>query len=367
MRNMLKLLFIEDQPEVIQSVKLLIEEEKKNVCCKVSVFDTAEEDIKSFLPDIVILDLLDGGASPEGEPEGINTREFIWQKHFCPLIIYSAQIEIHDDEYPEHPFVKSIQKGSKSPQKVLDTVCEFLPHVNAIKEAENDIRHSFSTAMRDVAPYAFEVQDESTQRNDMLKRSGRRRLAAQMDEISEEETKPAGWEQYLYPPICKDIRLGDILKQNGGSNDDPSAFRVVLTPSCDLVSSNGRISKVPNILVAKCCSMKDGLDLTSWKGMSAGKLKDRLPSTLTQGYFEVIIPFPTLKNRIPTMAADLRGLELIPIEQFNEKFCRIASLDSPFRELVAWAYLQTAGRPGLPDRDIDSWRDEVIANLNNSQ
>ena len=364
---MLKLLFIEDEPDVIKPVKLLIERKKNNVCCKVSEFDAAEENIKSFLPNIVILDLLLGGASPEGKPEGIKTREFIWQKHFCPIIIYSAQTGIHDNEYAMHPFVKSIQKGANSPQKVLDTICEFLPHVDAIKEAENDIRHSFSTAMRDVAPYAFEVQDDPTQRNDMLKRSGRRRLAAQMDEISGEETKPACWEQYLFPPICKDIRLGDILKQKGGSNDEPSAFRVVLTPSCDLVSSNGRNSKVSNVLVAKCCSMRDGLDLTSWKDMGVRKLKERLPGTLTQGYFEVIIPFPALKNRIPTMAADLRDLELIPIEQLKEKFCRIASLDSPFRELVAWAYLQTAGRPGFPDRDIDSWRDEVIANLTSSQ
>ena len=46
-------------------------------------------------------------------------------------------------------------------------------------------------------------------------------------------------------------------------------------------------------------------------------------------------------------------------------FLRIASIDSPFRELVAWAYLQIACRPSLPDRDFDSWRDEIVEDVKN--
>ena len=64
------------------------------------------------------------------------------------------------------------------------------------------------------------------------------------------------------------------------------------------------------------------------------------------------------------MAADLRDLQFIPVEDIglSEKpYLRIASIDSPFRELLSWAYLQTACRPGLPDRDWDSWGDEIIS------
>ena len=112
--------------------------------------------------------------------------------------------------------------------------------------------------------------------------------------------------------------------------------------------------------------MKDGLDLTGLKGMNSTKLKKRLSGTvLTQGYFETIIPFPRLEKKLPTMAANLRDLDFIPIQHIgsDKQFLRIASLDSPFRELIAWAYLQTACRPGLPDRDFDSWRDEIVANI----
>ena len=365
---MLKLLFVEDNQETIEPVLRFIKEKKENVCCEISEFGTAEERIKSFYPDIVILDLLEGGTSPvNGEPEGLKTHEFIWNQHFCPIVVFSALPEIYNDENEPHPFVKTVQKESGSEQKVLEALDELQPQIDALKEAEKHIRHSFSRAMRDVAPYAFEVLDDSEQRNDMIKRSGRRRLAAQMDEISTDGTKLTGLEQYLHPPICEDIRLGDILKQEGGANEDPAAFCVVLTPSCDLVSSDGRSSKVRDVLVARCHSINDGLQLTSWGTIRISRLRERLPGTLAQGYFETIVPFPSLKNRIPPMAANLRDLELIPIEKINTKFLRIASLDSPFRELIAWVYLQTAGRPGLPDRDIDAWRDEIIENVENER
>ena len=62
------------------------------------------------------------------------------------------------------------------------------------------------------------------------------------------------------------------------------------------------------------------------------------------------------------MMADLKKLELIPISEIGEsaKYIRIASLDSPCRELISWAYMHTACRLGLPDRDYQSWNKEII-------
>lgn len=362
---MLNVLFIEDEPDAIQPARSLIESEEENIHCEVSTFEDAEDKIASFRPDIVILDLLVDGASPEPGPEGLKTYDFIWDKHFCPIIVYSAQPDIHEDAHEEpHPFVKSIKKGARSPRKVLNALKELRPHVEALEEAEEHIRYSFSRAMRDVAPYAFKAQSDSVQRNDTIRRSGRRRLAALMDEISGDGTKLASWEQYLHPPVCKDIQLGDVLKKTDGQDSDPTSFRVVLTPSCDLVASGSRTPKVSEVLVARCCSIKSGLDRTGLQNVKPAKLKDRLIGTvLTPGYLEATIPFPRLEGKIPTMAANLRDLELIAVGEIgisDKPFIRVASVDSPFRELVAWAYMQNACRPGLPDRDFDSWRDEII-------
>jgi hypothetical protein len=66
------------------------------------------------------------------------------------------------------------------------------------------------------------------------------------------------------------------------------------------------------------------------------------------------------------MAADFQRLDLIPLNQIGNdgEYVRVASVDHPFRGLVAWAYMANAGRPGLPERDLDSWADEVTDQLN---
>jgi hypothetical protein len=100
------------------------------------------------------------------------------------------------------------------------------------------------------------------------------------------------------------------------------------------------------------------------------KLKERLPSAiLSQGHFEGIIPLPAFPGHFPHMVADLRNLELVPIDVRGSQtgFERIASVDSPFRELVAWAYMQTTARPGLPERDCDRWCKEIINSLKQVQ
>ena len=221
---MLKLLFIEDEPDAVKPVQNLIKREKADMQFEVSGFTDAEDKIASLRPDIVILDLLVGGASTEPEPEGLNIRDFIWNKHFCPIVVYTAQPDIHDDNHDPHPFVICIRKGAGSPQKVLNALEELRPQIDALNKAEESVRHSFSYAMRDVAPYAFEAFSDVEHRIEVIKRSGRRRLAALMDELSMDGTALASWEQYLFPPVCGDTQLGDVLRKREGQATPPLRF-----------------------------------------------------------------------------------------------------------------------------------------------
>jgi hypothetical protein len=226
-----------------------------------------------------------------------------------------------------------------------------------------------------VAPDAFRFCGDAGRREDVILRAGRRRLAALMDDLSAHGPSLASWEQYLSPPITPHIKLGDILKKADGKDDDPASFRLVLTPSCDMVTSNGRKPKADNVLLARCISIEDALSRVQMKpGQSKLKaqkeldsFKERLTkSVLTHGYCQAMILLPRLEGRIPLMAADLRGLEFASFDDIgssDKMFLRIASIDSPFRELVSWAYLQIACRPGLPDRDVNAWCDEIVALL----
>ena len=108
---------------------------------------------------------------------------------------------------------------------------------------------------------------------------------------------------------------------------------------------------------------------------------------LNRGYNENKVALPEFPNTLPYMTANLKKLSLVPLnkitlqiplskdknqqvsehsEQLSEQneqaqeFVRVASIASPFREQIVWAYLQNACRPGVPDRDTTSWAGEIL-------
>jgi len=158
---------------------------------------------------------------------------------------------------------------------------------------------------------------------------------------------------------------GDLLRKRGANWDDPTAYRLVLTPSCDLV--RGRCE--PTLLVACCESMTKlakKLSLSLAQNKLAKEAEKMETNVLTAGAFAGLFPLPAFPSRLPVMVANLKGLEVIPYDAIGRNdgtepsFDRIASIDSPFREQVAWAYLTTAARPGMPDRDLKPWAEECV-------
>ena len=311
------------------------------------------------------LDILEDGGTANAQPTGNTVLDLIWKDYFCPIVVYSAHLDLLEKgDWSDHPFVRPVQKGSGSEKQLEEVLNFFNPHISALRDAEGFLRNVFASAMRDVAPFAFLALEDEGDRKNVILRSGRRRVAAMMDETCSDD-KLASWECYIHPPVTQSLTLGDILMLKAGAATDALSFRVVLTPSCDLVKAGGRTPKVENVLVAKCISANDGVnEIQKASKLEIPKLLKQLPTmVLSQGFFQRLIPFPELKAKIPTMMADLKKLELVPLDDiFSEehpKYSRVASLDSPFRELVSWAYMQTACRPGLPDRDIDAWGEEI--------
>ena len=359
----MKLLLVEDDLDSVEPLIDLIRENPSNEVIPAR-FEEANKKIESFRPDVVVLDRIDGNMTNRVD-KGSETLRFIlkkyWKKHFCPVIVYSAlaeEKENEEDEYNKYSFIHYVNKGSGSDEKVMKKLAEIEPHIGILREVEEYVHETFSFVMTEVAPYVFEEYKDADERIDVMKRAARRRLAAQMDELSREEShKLAPWEQYLFPPINDKILLGDILKKRDCEDDNPSAFRIVLTPSCDLVNQ-----KTEKVLFGQCCSIDEGLKQAFGVEKVNKKIKQKIKRFLSSGHSEGIIPLPELKGLIPPMAANLRKLELIAVDEIAA-YERIASLDSPFREMVSWAYMQIAGRPGLPERDFDAWCKEVCAAL----
>lgn len=356
---MIRILFIEDEPSAIQPV---VDSLNAAHLCEIAGFGDATGKTHSFAPDIVILDLLQGGATPDAIPEGCEVYTRIWDQRFCPIVVFSAHPELLSEQNAEHPFVKYVKKGMQAVVQLEAEIESLRPHVEAIRNAEIGVRKEFSIALRDVAPDAFRVFTSIESRNNSILRSAQRRLAARLDERQGEQRLQA-WEQYLCPPVVDDLLVADVLKVKGCDITNPENFFVVLTPSCDLVCSSGRAPKVPHVLVAQCERLIKAITALNLTAQDR-KLKEKLRSALlSQGYANGFVPLPKLEGKLPAMAANLRILRTISFEEIsgqNPKYERVASIDSPFRELVSWAYMHTSCRLGLPDRDFDHWAAEVV-------
>lgn len=326
-----------------------------------TAFSEAQTKIEAFRPDVIVLDLF-GGQSQDGEAAGRDTLLEIQSGHFCPVVVYSADPSIVDDS---HPFIKTIKKGSDSEKLVVAAIHEFQPVADRLRFVQEEAWKAFSIALRDVSPYVPSNDDAVA----IIDRAARRRLAALLDDTATAGRQLDAWEQYVFPPVSRDIQLGDILRLKAGDRE-PKSYRVILTPSCDLVRSHGREAKVRDVLVARCCPLTTVLDMIGPKDNLGKALKStRFKEILSVGFGRSFILFPALGEHIPSMAANLKDLQLIPIKEIdankegNAKYQIVASVDSPFRETIAWAYVQTAARPGLPDRDIKSWKREISESL----
>lgn len=372
----IQILLVDDERESVESLLDLLEEAPRIVARLLTDFGQATQEIAATSPDLVVIDLVGADKSVAG----VEVSKIVWRDYFCPVVVYSAFPENHNVAHRNEPLVSHVQKGRGSEDRAMAAIMKFVPFAEELRAARRRVSRLLANSMRDAAAPVLAVAEPGGAAT-VLMRAAQRRVAAML-EVPAEGGGQRAWEQYLCPVVSTAPLTGDILRRREATAQDPSAYRVVLSPSCDMARGwdrSGSTSTVcslgsseagddaggterrPGVLVARCCSVGAGRAETLKAG--ARKLREKLPSLLNQGYFDMTLPFPELSGRIPTMIADLRDLELVDIEDVvcdEGKYERVASLDNPFREMVSWAYMRAAARPGLPDRDTRSWTEEII-------
>ena len=362
----MRLLVVDDQPESVALAKIAIEGAFKDALVVVEPsFDDAVPRIDSFEPDLIILDLLQQSSTGGFQADGIDPLEAIWNTRFVAIIIYSAQSRLVEERFPsigQHPLVKLVDKGLDSEENVVNSIQRLMPFIQVLKRTRSAAGTQLSIVLKHVVPQILKTLTvQGNQQIDAISRASYRRLSALADNALDDVGSSWAWERYLVPPITGDLLIGDIMVKAGAPFESVDEYRLILSPSCDLVATETRRPKVKSVLVAKCCSTRDGLRSLA----ISRRPQDIRRRILSQGFYERMLPLPALVDVVPNMMANLTDLELIPFNDIGDgpgsKFKRVASVSSPFRELVAWAYIQTAGRPGLPETDLDSWANEVVA------
>jgi hypothetical protein len=325
-----------------------------------SSFGDAPATVRHALPDIIILDLfLDNVGNDEAAAKP--TWDLVLTDHFCPVVIHSAhEIETYSDY--QHPYIRYEGKGPGSVAKVIAHIAQFKTQMAEFRSLRLDLTKRAGEALKITSKLLAGSGNLTADQEKVVLRSARRRVAASFDETAAHEY---GWERYVVPPVSKTLMMGDVLFERGKAAMAPESFRLVLTPSCDLVP--GRKGTVSHALVAACrpfaeFQSKVGLDPTT----SEANRRKKLSVELNKDHVGGLAPVPGLPGIFPTMCVDVRSLALIQtsdisLDGTDKPFLRQASMDSPFREQLMWAYLQIAGRPATPALDPTKLLDEIVA------
>jgi CheY-like chemotaxis protein len=375
--EIVKILIVDDEKNTADALKLQIEQSIDQVYVQVQTdFETALGLIRPQSFDVIVLDIFQGNIVDQ-DRAGQELWKLVLNEKFMPVIIYTAGECDVTPEFPaDNPIFKCFQKSEGNLVAIASHLAMLKPYMLELREVHKEFSESIKRVLLESSRFLWIAESSETQRPRRILRAARRRLAAKMDlETLSTNEKMQHWEQYVIPPLGDSLLTGDIIHERESDAQDPNTYRLVLTPSCDL-DPHGAAPNVSKILVAKCKQYDEFVkatgisinnDLTETKRKNARK---SLSTQLTQSHVGGYIFLPEFKSVLPSMAACLRDLELIPIDQIIptggdvvSQFVRVVSIDSPFREQIAWSYLQVAARPGLPDRDTDQCIDENFAAL----
>ena len=388
MKAALRVLVIDDEEWVRTALESELEEEGSSVEdgsqweVRSQGFDGVGTALARFRPDMVVLDLVEGQI-PDETDSGNQSFEQIWEAWYCPIVVYTSHADKRN--FPEHDKVVQVIKGKGSDAQVLAELRNFIPVARMIRSVHEDFDRRIREALRDsVHTLRSQIDTGDGSPNSILGRAVRRLVAAQVDAGASESGHLEPWERFVVPPLGDHLLTADLLRRGDAEWCTEDAFRLVLTPSCDLVRRGSSPPKAEEVLVARCEPIGDlgALQLRPEEDLNGKKRESqrkRLRDMLREGIAGPYVPIPRFRGHVPLMVANLKRLELIPWDRIRgeiiptsedvgqEGYRRVASTDSPFREMVVWAYLRVTGRPGVPEIDVAGWVDQIAGYLETGQ
>lgn len=363
----MRILIVEDNEETVRGICDYAED--KGWKCKICDFEKASDEVSVFDPEIIVMDwMLDVEEANRGE--GI-LRE-IFDNKFRPTIIFSAMADTIalPVNMKETPLIDILRKGDE--QIVIDRIDEWSPYILAVKNLRNEFNKSLLLSVQAIENF---MNMENYPGDDVVKYMLNKRTTFYFDKdyIGKE---PPAWIQYEYPPVHDTLMVADIIRVYSETTNIkdmgvPEEYSVILTPSCDMArAKNGTI-----IITAKCKNAQAFSD-DATIGQKAQKDKkiveskrEKLIHSLNTGYNYARIALPLLPNKIPYMTIDLKQIEQVSLGEIatseksiceNSKYYRVASVSSPFREQIVWAHMIHSCRPGMPDRDMITWANDIM-------
>lgn len=363
----MKILIIEDKREDVREIEDHAKEKEWEI--RVESFQNGVALIDSFNPDVVVLDRKDDLDSDDKRGEGIFN--LIWKDKFRPTIVFSGMAESFEiapkyAKWAAEPLFTRISKGDEAPViDQLDKLEKVAPVLSVMRLELNEALIVSASALTKIGSLTSRISDE------VMKYLFANRVEQYFQAKAFDESLPA-WFQYTYPPISSHLLTGDIMESVNVDAEGQHDYLLILTPSCDMANSDSTYILAAHSANFSCIddaySVKYDITKRKEKEKSISRA-NKVKSIMNSGFKGSKVFLPAIHDVLPNLCFDMKQIETIPLNQLeyvassataDKKWIRKASLASPYRERVTWAYLSTACRPGVPTLNVDEWVEEIF-------
>lgn len=359
-----EILVVDDDAEVIEQLKKLL---PVNIGTNpvaweyCGSFDDALALLRRRRFDVLVSDIYRGRDKgqktiAQGDARARELVDEIRARRFCPIVLFT------DGQLPadlvQRPFVWSADKGvpkfeDRLSALIAEAISTGLPSIARRLHDELD-RYAGSYVWRFLADRWDDLKARHALDTPTLERIIRRRAAVHLARVdgtgdgvaARANIDPVDY--YIYPPISKFIRLGEIIRRKGTSE-----FRIVLTPHCFLVVQPGQaFPRADHVLTARALPATELREDWKWASTDvevADQLRRRtsFPAART-GVPEGRYCFLPGFLDIPDLYCDLMQIESLGIKTVTDDFERVAVLDWPFAEALQACLTALYGSVGVP-------------------
>ena len=354
-----RVLVIDDNPEMIADAQRELLEafaEDSEINLEVQSennFYRGLELVKKGGCDIAVLDVRRDRTvtTPEERDTGRHVYDDIREVRFLPIIFWTAlPQEVRNEKMP--PLVEVFKKDDLA--LIPDAIRAAIE--SGTVDVMTDIEDRVAAVMRDhmwkeLAPNW--IEDTEGGQPGELAHILISRVAHTLQDQALPELTARPSHCYLYPPVSKKYRPGDLLRS--GSTENPEWW-VVLTPACDLE----HVGKADFALLGRAVPLTANDKYVKWAASASkgtwNQLNDVLTGKVARYYY-----LPEFRE-IPDLLLDLERVRSIPVSDL-EDYARVASLVAPYSEALLAKNSQFRGRIGTPDLNSKSIQDRLTESL----
>ena len=376
-----RILVVDDQPDIALNNATALNNAANSDALPYSVDAIPEESFAEALArirhggfDLLVLDVFDqmgAGADIEAKtPKAVGSGVFLETRaeRFLPIIFLTAlpdQVEGHENP----PFVQVVSKREDQdpfePLIVAVKRCLDSPFPTLYRRLESHISDVSRRFMIEFVEQNWDDLKECTEdiAHLLMRRLGisfdigQNSLVGQLDEVSLSEGNVPPIRYYVVP-APDEYRTGDIVNTTPTGEEDEAGitqWRVIMTPSCDLVEDH---KKADYVVLAKCTPLssfdehKNFVTAGTTSNTKRDELKRLLMSNPKGGSKNRFFYLPAAWN-IPDLIVDLQQVTSVPYSRLSQ-YDKQASLDDPYAAELSNQFHCYLGRVGTPDVDLNA-------------